>query len=94
MTSTYSEIETGSFISNDNLSLILHPETKRYSKIFSDKILIAEDALQITATIDLSESIPQGGIYFGILTHQESVSLRGVLAILNSNNCIYNFCFF
>ena len=79
----YSTIKPGSYIKEKDIQRILSPGSERYSKTFKDKILIAEDALRITATMDFENSIPQGGIYFGVLTTTR-VSIESVLALLNS----------
>jgi len=80
----YSNVKLGAYISEENFRGILSPGTDRYKKIFSDKIIIAEDALQITATTDFSHSIPQGGVYFGI-PRNPNIKLQSILAVLNSS---------
>ena len=47
-----------------------------------EKILIAEDSLCISATIDTNGCIPQGGVYFAVLTKE--TSLKYLLSLLNS----------
>ena len=47
------------------------------------KILIAEDALEINATIDEKQMIPQGGVYFATLRIKD-LGLKVFLALLNS----------
>jgi len=63
----YSEIERGSHISGDKLRKVTSFESVRYKNSQKDKVLIAEDALQITCTLDEKRRIPQGGVYFGVL---------------------------
>lgn len=73
----------GSYLSKSNLRKVISPFSERYENIFKDKILIAEDALTITATIDDRGRIPQGGIYFGTSV-RENMPLKYLLALLNS----------
>ncbi len=61
----WTPVRDGSFISKENFSKTISEKSDRYSKIVSEKILVAEDALEISATIDKNKYIPQGGIYFG-----------------------------
>lgn len=76
-------IKAGSFISKENLEKIIKPNTNRYINIFREKILIKEDALAISATIDKENRIPQGGVYF-LTVKNKKVSTMFVLALLNS----------
>ena len=48
-----------------------------------EKIVIAEDALSISATIDLQHRIPQGGVYFAV-SKNPHISLKYILALINS----------
>ena len=75
----WSEIRDGVSISSENLKHVLSENSDRYIKIMKQKILIAEDALEITATIDDRKCIPQGGIYFGVAEDNYFV-----LGLLNS----------
>lgn len=61
----WSPITEGSYITKSNLSKIVSNTSDRYLKAMKPKILVAEDALKISATFDGSRAIPQGGIYFG-----------------------------
>ena len=76
-------VRDGSFITKKNLTKVISETSDRYQKIIKDKILIAEDALIITATIDTDKNIPQGGVYFGVTT-QKDIQVFSVLGILNS----------
>lgn len=82
--SKYSEIATGSYISDAKLLGILSKSSDRYSKIMREKIIIAEDALEINATIDDKKRIPQGGVYFAVVRN-ENLNLKVMLALLNSS---------
>lgn len=81
--SRYTAISDGSFIGQAELRTILSESTDRFKKTFRNKLLIAEDGLQINATLDLDNHIPQGGVYFATTTQNE-LSLLYLLGILNS----------
>jgi hypothetical protein len=82
--SKYSEIAPGSYISDAKLLCILSKTSERYSKIMREKIIIAEDALEINATIDNKKRIPQGGVYFAVVKN-DTLSLKVMLGLLNSS---------
>ena len=86
--SKYSKIRLGSFINSRNFKKILSHNSVRYQKIFSPKILIAEDALQITATLDLDKFIPQGGVYFATPL-DDNLNIQFLLGLLNSSLLSY-----
>jgi len=75
----WSNIEEGSYISPENFAKTLSVDSGRYNKIMSEKILVAEDALKISATLDKDQYIPQGGIYFGVAKNNPFI-----LGLLNS----------
>jgi hypothetical protein len=77
-------VRDATFISRKNLERILSETSSRYRKILKDKILIAEDALIITATIDTNKYIPQGGVYFGTIT-TDQIQIQSVLGVINSS---------
>ena len=79
----YSEIERGSYISENNLRKVTSFESGRYKNSQKDKALIAEDALQMTCSLDEKRRIPQGGVYFGVLINDD-VSLKYIISLLNS----------
>ncbi len=79
----YSKISKGTYISKSNLSKVLGKKTDRYEKIINDKILIAEDALRITATIDEERRVPQGGVYFAVCKNN-IYDIKLILGLLNS----------
>ncbi len=87
-------IKEGSYITKSDLRKVISMKSNRYIDMQKDKILIAEDALRITATIDKKGRVPQGGVYFGIPQNDE-VSLEYILAVLNSNlmSFVYNVLF-
>ncbi|MBN2357108.1 hypothetical protein JXO59_13405 [candidate division KSB1 bacterium] len=62
--------------------------SNRYSKIFSPKILIAEDALKISATLDFDDFVPQGGVYFGT-PKDKKYSIKYLLGLVNSRFLSY-----
>ncbi len=79
----YSSISKGSYITKNNLKKVISTTSKRYVNSLKRKIVIAEDALRITATMDYEKRIPQGGVYFGVLKN-ENTSLEYILGLLNS----------
>jgi hypothetical protein len=81
--SRYSQITPGTFISSSNLKKVISDNAQRSIKIFMEKIVIAEDALSISATIDLQHRIPQGGVYFAV-SKNPHISLKYILALINS----------
>jgi len=84
----YSPISDGSYISADNLNEIINNNSERFLNSMKEKIIIAEDALQITATLDNENGIPQGGVYFGTLL-EDTISIRYLLGLLNSRVLSY-----
>jgi hypothetical protein len=79
----FSPIKEGTWISGRNLKKVVSEASNRYNKIFRDKIVVSEDALVITATIDKQNAIPQGGVYFGVPTGND-VPVEYFLGLLNS----------
>lgn len=61
----WSPIRRDLYISEADFKKTASEKSDRYKKIIFEKILVAEDALEITATLDRDTFIPQGGIYFG-----------------------------
>jgi uncharacterized protein YciU (UPF0263 family) len=90
----WTPISQGSYISKRSLDSVISPNSSRYTNMLKDKIVIAEDALSITSTIDYSKRVPQGGVYFGVLT-DKSVSLEYLIGLLNSRllSFVYNVLF-
>ena len=86
--SKYSRIDNGSFISQEKLKKVISDSSDRYQKIFSPKILITEDALQISATLDLEKFVPQGGVYFAI-SKNDNLRIKFLLGLLNSRLLSY-----
>lgn len=84
----YSQISKGSYISKSNLSKVIGEGSDRYGKIICDKILISEDALRITATIDSEKMVPQGGVYFAVCNN-DVVDIKFLLGLLNSKLLSY-----
>ncbi len=85
--SKWTPISKGSYISERNLKTVVSTTSSRYINILKDKLVIAEDALIISATIDFNKRVPQGGVYFGVPTEKslkESISLKYILGLLNS----------
>ncbi|KKS37365.1 MAG: hypothetical protein A3G49_00300 [Candidatus Sungbacteria bacterium RIFCSPLOWO2_12_FULL_41_11] len=81
--SRYSDVRQGSFIKLDDLKTVVNFNTERFKNSQKDKILIAEDALFISATLDKDKYIPQGGVYFATLLGNK-ISLIILLGLLNS----------
>jgi len=73
-------VKEGTYIKKVDLEKVMPKTTDRYIKSMQTKILIAEDALKISATIDFDKYIPQGGIYFGVAENPWYV-----LGLLNSS---------
>jgi hypothetical protein len=73
-------VKEGTYIKKVDLEKVMPKTTDRYIKSMQTKILIAEDALKISATIDFDRYIPQGGIYFGVAENPWYV-----LGLLNSS---------
>jgi len=90
----WSPIDKDSYVSKKSLEKIVNPKSERYINILKNKIVIAEDALRITATIDDKKRVPQGGVYFGVLI-KDIISLKFILGLLNSKllSFIYNTLF-
>jgi hypothetical protein len=80
--SKYSKIETGTFIKRENFIKVCTPGSDRYIKIVQEKILIAEDALEISATLDDEKMVPQGGVYFA--TSSSKLKTKFLLGLINS----------
>lgn len=80
----YSDISEGSYISQDNLNRVVNSNSERFLNILKEKIVIAEDALQISSTLDEKFRVPQGGVYFGVLINEE-LSLKYILTLINSS---------
>lgn len=80
----YGHIKPGHYISKRDLNSVSKPTTRRYQTIFSPKILIAEDALRIRATVDFDNRVPQGGVYFAT-NDRAPDQLLFLLGLLNSN---------
>ncbi|MFW5871560.1 MAG: Eco57I restriction-modification methylase domain-containing protein [bacterium] len=81
--SKYSVISRGSFIDKEEFANVCSLNSSRYKNIMQEKILIAEDALRINATLDTRKRIPQGGVYFAVPIND--VDLKFILGILNSS---------
>jgi type I restriction-modification system DNA methylase subunit len=76
-------IAEGSYISKKDLEGVVSPNSRRYQCIFQDKIIVAEDALSITAVFDKEKHVPQGGVYFGVLK-SNAIPIEYFLGLLNS----------
>lgn len=73
----WSTIRKDLYISETDFKKTASEKSDRYKKIISEKILVAEDALEISATLDKDTFIPQGGIYFG--TSDDNLLVLGLL---------------
>jgi type I restriction-modification system DNA methylase subunit len=89
----WSIIKRGTFISTRHLRSVVSEASSRYQKIIQPKILIAEDALMITATVDDDHQVPQGGVYFGSIIN--NLNIRIILGLLNSRllSAVYEILF-
>jgi len=85
--SRYSPIKKGTYVNRQDRAKVISDRSERYMNCLRDKIVIAEDALKIEATIDLSKSLCQGGVYFAVLREplNLNVNLNFLLGILNSS---------
>jgi hypothetical protein len=84
--SRYSPLEEGVYINKEDRCKVISDNSERYINCLKTKIVIAEDALKLEATLDTSKSLCQGGVYFGVLKHieKDQISLIYLLGILNS----------
>jgi len=82
--SRYSPTTKGSYIDRDVRKKVISEESARYQNCLKDKIIIAEDALRLEATIDTSRSLCQGGVYFATQRITKALNLNYLLALLNS----------
>jgi len=84
--SRYSDVERGRFLKTTIRQSIISDSSERYKHCLEPKIVFAEDALRIEATLELNKSICQGGVYFGTLkkVDKNSESLKYLLGLLNS----------
>lgn len=90
----YSDINKGSYISENDLSEVINFTSERYLNILKEKIVIAEDALRVSASWDDKSRIPQGGVYFGVLKN-EILPIKYLMVLLNSKllSFVYNVLF-
>lgn len=79
----YTPIKRGSYISKTNLGKVTGFKSNRFLNSLKEKIVIAEDALRITSTLDNKGRIPQGGVYFAVLVNNR-IPIKVLLALLNS----------
>jgi hypothetical protein len=80
----WTEIRKGAYITEMDLKRVVSDGSDRFLKINRPKIVVAEDALEITATLDMHTCVPQGGVYFGVVTESQ-VDLAFILGLLNSH---------
>ncbi len=83
--SRYSEVKTGAFIDSKELNDVISNKSERYTNIQKNKILIEEDALAASCTIDTRRRVPQGGVYFATLKKAyEKKDLKLLIGLINS----------
>ncbi len=93
--SRYSGIKRVSYLSGKRLKTLLSTNAERISNSYKSKIIFAEDALRIEATIDEKLGLCQGGVYFATLK-DEFYSLYYLLSVFNSElltfifKCLYS----
>ena len=80
----YSNVKEGAYVKETDLKEWVSFTSKRFINCKKDKLIFAEDALQIEAIIDFSKSICQGGVYFGTLIEENSYDLKFLLGLFNS----------
>ncbi|MDO8750540.1 MAG: N-6 DNA methylase [Dehalococcoidia bacterium] len=86
----YSIVRPGSYLSDVSLEAISSKSSGRITNCRKPKIVFAEDALAIQATLDMASGIPQGGVYFGT-TLDAAYDLRYLLGLYNSS--LFTFIF-
>jgi type I restriction-modification system DNA methylase subunit len=80
--SRYSPIKKVSYLSDSNFKK-LNTGAARVTNCLDNKLIFAEDALRVEATLDLSKGLCQGGVYFATLKKKE-LSLCYLLGLFNS----------
>ena len=80
----YSDIKEGSYITKSKLKKYISSSSSRFENCLKEKILFAEDALRIKATLDPTKSVCQGGVYFGTLIKGTNLNMKYLLGIYNS----------
>ena len=80
----YSQIEDGSFIKESDLEKVTSRTAGRFVNSMKDKLLFMEDALRVEATLDITKSIPQGGVYFAVSYDEVAVDIKYLLGVINS----------
>lgn len=86
----YSGLKEGSYISKKNLKKVLSPKSNRFINMKKQKIIFAEDALRIEATLENENGFCQGGVYFGTLKNNDH-ELNTLLSLFNSK--LYTFIY-
>lgn len=93
--SRYSDIKEASYLSKKRMDSLLSSGAERILNCRKPKLIFAEDALRIEGTIDESQGLCQGGVYFATLKDQ-NYSLDYLLAVFNSKlltfifKCLYS----
>jgi SAM-dependent methyltransferase len=80
----YSPVDEGAYLSTKNFKLLFPREPERVRACNSKKLVLAEDALRVEATLDASRGLCQGGVYFGVLVADDRYDIRYLLGLLNS----------
>jgi len=80
----YTGIKMGSYINRSDREKSISSNTARYVNALKDKIIMMEDALRFEATLDITKSIPQGGVYYSVLRRPDCGSIQYFLGLLNS----------
>ncbi len=88
--SRYSDIKEASYLSDNRVDSFLSSNAERVLNCRKPKLIFAEDALRIEGTMDESQGLCQGGVYFATLKDQ-SHSLQYLLSLFNSELLIFIF---
>ena len=80
----YSPVAENTYVSRNYLDRLKRGNSTRLANCLKPKIIFAEDALRIEASLDLSKGLCQGGVYFGTTVGREH-NLYYLLTLLNSS---------
>ncbi len=82
--SRYSEIQEYRYLANEDRKTLFSEDAKRIVNSKKPKLVFAEDALRIEATLDEYEGLCQGGVYFATKNPHVLYDLKYLLALYNS----------
>ncbi|MGQ9628246.1 MAG: Eco57I restriction-modification methylase domain-containing protein [Anaerolineae bacterium] len=84
--SRFSPVAKGSYVTMEERRKVISDTSVRFLDSLKPKLLFAEDALRIEATLDLEKSLCQGGVYFAVIESDPNnlKLLYYLLGLLNS----------